>query len=161
MRFRIFAVAALAAGAEAQSLAALLASTPDLSNLTSYLKLFPSLVASLSSAKNITILAPSNEAFAKILNAPAAAAITTNDTALIQAVVTYHILNGTYPASAVESTPAFIPTLLDNPQFENVTGGQVVEAVTEGTNVVFISGLLARSVVTKAVCSPPLSTLAY
>jgi len=73
-----------------------------------------------------------------------------NDTAAIQALLMYHVLNGTYPASAVKATPAFLPTLLNSSMYANVTGGQVVEAVTQGTSVEFYSGLLQNSTVTTA-----------
>lgn len=68
-----------------------------------------------------------------------------------QAVLSYHILNGTYPASAVMEMPAFIPTMLNNSAYANVTGGQVVEAVKQGDKVVFYSGLLSNATVTTAV----------
>lgn len=153
MQFKLLTLAALAAGASAQmmNLTALLSSTPQLSNLTTYVSFYPAVLDALSAAKNITILAPSNEAFSKLMASPAGAAIQANDTALIQAVLTYHVLNGTYPASEVTAMPAFIPTLLMNMNYTNVTGGQVVEAVKMGSNVTFISGLLMNSTVTKAV----------
>ena len=78
-------------------------------------------------------------------------AISLNDTTAIEAILSYHVLAGTYPASDITSTPAFIPTLLNNTAYSNVTGGQVVEAVAQGTSVEFYSGLLANSTVTTAV----------
>jgi uncharacterized surface protein with fasciclin (FAS1) repeats len=150
MRVQLLTLAALAASASAQTmnLTALLGSTPELSNLTTYLSLFPDLVTALGSTKDLTILAPSNEAFAKFLNT---SMIDPSNTELIKAVLQYHVLNGSFPASSVKSTPAFIPTLLDNPMYENVTGGQVIEAVAMGGSVMFFSGLLMNSTVTKAV----------
>ncbi|KAL9130543.1 MAG: hypothetical protein Q9217_001311 [Psora testacea] len=152
MQYKFLSVAALAAGAAAQTmnLTASLMATPDLSNLTQYVSLFPQLLSTLASANNITILAPSNEAFAKFLNSPAGSAITNNDTATIQALLQYHVLNGTYPASAITEKPAFVPTLLSDTSYANVTGGQVVEAIKQGDSVVFYSGLLANSTVTTA-----------
>ena len=153
MQFKYLSLAALAAGASAQTmnLTATLMSNADLTNLTSYVSLFPDLLTTLSMATNITILAPSNEAFAAFLNSSAGMAVTLNDTAAIQAILSYHVLNGTYPASSIMSTPAFIPTLLNNPSYSNVTGGQVVEAVTQGSSVEIYSGLLANSTVTTPV----------
>lgn len=79
-------------------------------------------------------------------------------TSLITAVLSYHVLNGTYYAANVTDTPAFIPTLLSNSSYENVTGAQVVEAVSEGTDdettVSFYSGLKSQANVTEAVRSP-------
>ncbi|KAL8730079.1 MAG: hypothetical protein Q9166_004278 [cf. Caloplaca sp. 2 TL-2023] len=156
---KLFSIAALAATALAQnatnssstpSLVDLLGATSSLSTLTTAVQGVPGLAEMLGSASNLTILAPSNEAFEKFMSTPAAAALAANDTDAIQAVLTYHILNGTYPASAVTETPAFIPTMLNNSAYANVTGGQVVEAVQQGDNVLFYSGLLSNASVTTA-----------
>ncbi|KAL8708424.1 MAG: hypothetical protein Q9220_006714 [cf. Caloplaca sp. 1 TL-2023] len=136
----LLSIAALAAVASAQnmsmsnmsmSLTDLLGATPSLSSLAAAVMGVPGLADSLGSASNITILAPSNDAFSKFLTTPAAAAVAANDSAAIQALLAYHVLNGTYPASAVKEMPAFIPTLLNNTAYANVTGGQVVEALMQ------------------------------
>jgi uncharacterized surface protein with fasciclin (FAS1) repeats len=70
--FKQLSVLALAAQAFAQntpSLAQALNSTAELSTLGTVLGLVPELVTALGSAQNITILAPSNAAFAKVDNA--------------------------------------------------------------------------------------------
>ncbi|KIW30456.1 uncharacterized protein PV07_06198 [Cladophialophora immunda] len=139
MLFRTWTASALVGMAVAQDLTTILANTPELSNLTSYLGLFPDLTATLASLKNITLLAPNNNAFARLLNSSAGAALVQNDTSAIQALFTYHVLNGTY---ADFSDKQFVPTLLQPSQFTNVTGGQVVEAVSNKNQAVFISGLL-------------------
>lgn len=166
MQYKLLSFAALAATASAQQMMSLnqtLSLTPDLSNLTSYLSLLPQVQSMLGSASNITILAPSNEAFSAYMNSSAGAALATNDTMAIQALLTYHVLNGTYPASMIKSMPAFVPTMLNNPMYTNVTGGQVVEAVSMRGNVSFFSGLLMNSTVAKAVCTSacyhPINTL--
>ncbi len=153
MQSKLLSLAALAATASAQmmNLNQTLAGTPDLSNLTSYLALFPQVMTQLMSAQNITVLAPSNEAFSAYMNSSAGMAIKANDTMAIQALLTYHVLNGTYPAASIKSMPAFVPTMLNDPMYSNVTGGQVVEAVNMGGNVTFFSGLLMNSSVVKAV----------
>ncbi|KAL8924105.1 MAG: hypothetical protein Q9208_004242 [Pyrenodesmia sp. 3 TL-2023] len=110
----------------------------------------PGLADMLGSLSNVTILAPSNDAFNKFMRTPAAVALTSGDNAAISALLMYHILNGTYPASAVTETPAFIPTMLNNTAYTNVTGGQVVEALRQEDNVVFYSGLVMNSTVTTA-----------
>ncbi|EXJ75671.1 uncharacterized protein A1O5_00178 [Cladophialophora psammophila CBS 110553] len=142
MLFRSLTVSTLAGVAVAQDLTTLLMSTPELSNLTSYLGLFPELTATLASLQNITLLAPNNKAFMKLLNSPAGAALVQNDTTMIQALFTYHVLNGTY---ADFSDKQFVPTLLQPPQFTNVTGGQMVEAVTSENHVSLVSGLLSNA----------------
>jgi uncharacterized surface protein with fasciclin (FAS1) repeats len=111
------------------------------------------LVASLASATNITILAPNNDALSKFLNSPAGGAAAGNAD-LVTALLTYHVINGTYPASAFTNSSAFLPTLLTNETFTNVTGGQRVGGMLNGTEVVITSGLLSKSIVTTAVSLP-------
>lgn len=152
MQYKLLSLAAMAATASAQmmNLTAALASNPNLKSLTAFSSYFP---ASLAMAQNITILAPSDQAFAKFLNSSAGKAVAANDTAAIQAVLTYHVLNGSYQASMFSSNATFVPTNLNNMAYSNVTGGQRVEAVMVGQNVSIFSGLLQNSTVTQAVCS--------
>lgn len=149
-----FASAVLAQSNGTQSLTQALNSSSELTSLAGVLSLpgLAELVQGLSSAQNITILAPSNEAFARVGN-ETLSALTANE-GLLTAVLQYHVLNGSIPASAVTNTSAFVPTLLTNQLFTNVTGGQVVEAKTSGGNVTFFSGLLSNSSVVQAVCPP-------
>ena len=70
---------------------------------------------------------------------------------LICCRLSYHVLNGTYLASAVPENETFIPTALTDSTFTNVTGGQRVGAIRSGNNVTFYSGLLQNSSVTTAV----------
>merc|ERR1712093_920478 len=146
----IYHHAALAAGAAAQSLTDVLAANNDtLSSLTSLISADPALLEALGGASNITILAPSNDALATFLNSTAGAAAAT-DPAAVAALLTYHVLNGTYPASAFTNTSQFIPTLLSNSSYSNVTGGQVAEARLRGETVSVFTGLLSPSNVTVA-----------
>ena len=156
MQFKYVSLAALAATASAQSmmmnLTATLANNTNLSSLTTYLAVLPSsILTMLETENNVTLLAPSNAAFAAFLNSSAGAAISLNNTAAIEAVLLYHVLNGTYDSSAIMATPSFIPTMLNNTAYSNVTGGQRVEAELIGSSVTFLSGLLANSTVTQAV----------
>ena len=153
MQSKLLSFVALAATASAQmmNLNQTLSGNPDLSNLTTYLQLLPGVMSMLSSAQNITVLAPSNAAFAAYMNSSAGMAIKANDSMAIQSLLTYHVLNGTYPAASIKNMPAFVPTMLNNPMYTNVTGGQVVEAVSMGGSVSIFSGLLMNSTVTKAV----------
>lgn len=113
-------VLALAGQALAQtpSLLQALNSSSSLSSLSGVLALNPQLVETLGNAQNITILAPSNAAFAKIDNATLTAL--TANTGLLTAILQYHVLNGTVYGSQVTNTSAFVPTLLTNPLFTNV-----------------------------------------
>ncbi|KAL8645929.1 MAG: hypothetical protein Q9226_007075 [Calogaya cf. arnoldii] len=158
---QLFCVAALAATTFAQnatnssssgtpSLTGLLGSTDSLSTLRTAIQGVPGLGEILGAAKNVTILAPSNEAFQKFMSTPQGAGLADNDQDAIQALLQYHIINGTYPASAVTESPVFLPTMLNDTMYSNVTGGQVVEAVMQGENVIFYSGLLNNATVTTA-----------
>jgi len=152
MQFKHLSFAALAAMASAQStmnLTAALGSNPDLSSLTTVVAANPQLLAMLSNATNITILAPSNMAFSKMSNGSMGSM--TNNTNLVQALLSYHVLNGTHNSSSIGNMTSFIPTMLTNPMYANVTGGQRVEALMTGKNVTFFSGLQANSSVTQAV----------
>lgn len=141
---------ALGAVASAQNLTDALASqNSSLSTLNTLLATQPALVSVLGGASNITILAPSNAALGKFLNSTAGMSAATMPDA-VTALLTYHVLNGTYPASAFTNTSMFIPTMLMNTSYTNVTGGQVVEAMAMNNSVVFTSGLLSKSMVTTA-----------
>lgn len=153
MLFKPLVLAALASAVAAQdmmNLTAALGSSEELSNLTSFVSAMPQLLEQLSSATNITILAPSNDAFTALAESPMGAGLLANDSGLITAILSYHVLNGTYPADAVTEEPTFIPTMLMNPMYSNVTGGQRVEAIAMEDQVMFFSGLLMNSTVTTA-----------
>ncbi len=147
----LLGVAAGAAVVSAQALTDVLSGAPELSTLTSIVTRYPQLVSQLGSANNITILAPSNDAFTKLLASPAGARIAQNDSALIQAVLSYHVIQGSFPASSISDKPAFVSTLLNSPTYTNVTGGQRVEVVKKDDKVVVYSGGRANSTVTTAV----------
>ncbi|KAL8886042.1 MAG: hypothetical protein Q9215_006197 [Flavoplaca cf. flavocitrina] len=157
---QLFSVAALAATAFAQnatnstgsegtpSLTDLLGSTESLSSLAAAIESVPGLGEVLGSATNVTVLAPSNEAFDAFMSSAQAQSFSEQDA--IQALLQYHIIMGTYRSDAVTDMPVFLPTMLNSTDYANVTGGQVVQAVMQGENVVFYSGLLNNSTVTTA-----------
>lgn len=150
MQFKLFSFAALAAVTSAQKLSAVLAATPELSQLISVSSQYPDLIKALSSAKDITILAPNNAAFEKYLTPATLKAVQTYPK-IFEAVLTYHVLRATVPASSFKTAPAFIPTLLDTPVLTNVTGGQVVEGFVKGKDIEIVSGLRNISTVVKGV----------
>lgn len=160
MHFKHLSLLALAGYALAQdsstpqSLNATLSGNDQLSNLTSFLALQPQLLDTLSNAQNITILAPSNNAFSAFLNSSAGSQLA-DDPGLVAALLSYHVLNGTYTSSMISNTSTFVPTLLTNESYANVTGGQVVEAIMIGNETVFYSGLLQNATVSQAVRTPP------
>jgi uncharacterized surface protein with fasciclin (FAS1) repeats len=122
--------------------------------LVGLIKAQPGLARSLSQLRNITILAPSNDALGALLNDTTVAKQVAADPGLIGAILQYHVLNGTYYASNITDTPAFVKTLLTNETYTNVTSGQVVEAVAANDTVSFYSGFRAQSNVTEAVSCP-------
>jgi len=144
------AFAAFALAQEAQDLNATLSSNNATQGLLTLLGAYPDLVETLGTAQNITILAPSTEAVNAILESDMAAALQA-DPGLVRAILTYHVLNGTYPASAIMNMSTFVPTLLTNETYTNVTGGQVVNAVALNGSVQFFSGLQANVTVVQPV----------
>ncbi|PVH99098.1 Fasciclin-domain-containing protein [Periconia macrospinosa] len=133
-----------------QSLNATLSGNQELSSLRTFLSSDPTLLQTLSQARNVTILAPSNEAFERAAELPAFAALATDPESLAS-VLLYHILNGTIRAGDITNTSTFVPTYLTNNfTASNVTEGQVVEAVRQGNETSFYSGLLSRANVTEA-----------
>jgi uncharacterized surface protein with fasciclin (FAS1) repeats len=99
------------------------------------------------------VLAPSDEAFAKYWNSNEAAS---NDTDHLEAVLTYHLLQGIHADVFLDIPPQFIPTLLRDSSYTNVTGGQRVEAVSSGGRVNFYSAAKSVShLITPVRCSTP------
>lgn len=70
---------------------------------------------------------------------------------MITALLTYHVLNGTIRSTDIMNMTTFVPTLLSNETYANITGGQVVGARSNSTNVNIYSGLLTESTVSTAV----------
>lgn len=99
-----------------------------------------SLGSMLDQLSNVTILAPNNDALSSLLN-DSTAASALSDSGAVNALLSYHILNGTHYAADFTNMSMFIPTYLTNETYANITGGQRVEAVLADNNVTFFSGL--------------------
>lgn len=101
----------------------------------------------------VTILAPNNDAVNAAINNTdySSPYISPGD---IQALLSYHVLNGTYYASDISNTSQFISTLLTNTSFTNVTGGQRVECVSDNKNLTFISALRQNVTAVRTVRLP-------
>jgi uncharacterized surface protein with fasciclin (FAS1) repeats len=144
MLFSKLLVASMASAAAGQGLTSMLANHPQLSNLTTYLNLYPDVLSNLNSLSNITLLAPSNRAFQNALNSSTSAAFSTGDADMISALLSYHVLNGSY--TRFDTMTEFVKTLLMPGPYANVTGGQVVEVIPtsnmSNASVTFYSGLL-------------------
>lgn len=134
----------------AQSLSQILGSTDSVSSLAAVLQGYPDITQSLSDARNITILAPSNEAFSALMNASSGMDM---DNSTITALLTYHVLEGVYRSDAFRDTPQFLPTMLDDPRYGNFSNGgkQVVEAININRNPTLFSGAKMNSSVSTAV----------
>ena len=141
-------------------IAALLASQDDLSTLLELVSLVDGLADTLSSASNITIVAPTNQAFAKVpRDIPEGQAIEfRNDTIAIGALLANHVFRGVYPSKVITNIPTFAQTLLDDSYitaqqpFSNFTGGAYNGLVKNGNDVCILSGEQTISTVTEAVC---------
>ena len=112
----------------------------------------PDLTQNLGAAQNVTILAPSNDAFSKLLARNPNAAQLSQNSRLLTGVLQYHVLMGKMVANDFSTTPRFAQTLLNAP-FSNVTGGQRVEAVRVNNNPMLFSGYKQGASVVTAVRS--------
>ncbi|KAK7612849.1 FAS1 domain-containing protein [Phyllosticta paracitricarpa] len=151
MHFRNVLLAAFAgfASVNAQTIIDILNNTPELSTLKSLITKYQDLLQLLSQASDITVVAPTNDAFQKFLHENPGA---DQNRDLVENLITYHVITGIYDSAAITGSPGpkFPPTLLSNPDYSLVSGGQRVKAAAEGSSVVFTSGLLKKSTVTKA-----------
>ncbi|KAK8051646.1 hypothetical protein PG993_003031 [Apiospora rasikravindrae] len=138
-------------------LPALLASQPDLSTLLEVVGLVDGLAETLAAVSNITIVAPTNQAFAQVpRDTPEGQAVELrNDTIAIGALLANHVFKGAYPAEAVTDIPTFAQTLLDDSYmnavqpFSNFTGGAYNGLVKNGKDVCILSGEQTISTVTQ------------
>jgi uncharacterized surface protein with fasciclin (FAS1) repeats len=163
MRLSLWSQALMASFCFAQGdLAALLKGQKELSTLLELVGLIPGLAATLSAASNITILAPTNEAFAKLpRDIPEGQAVELrNDTIAISALLANHVIKGVYPSNVITNIPTFAQTLLNSSYvsaiqpFSNFTGGAYNELVKDGDKVKIVSGEQTISTVTTAVSIP-------
>lgn len=140
-------------------IAALLKSQPDLSTLLELVGLVDGLADKLASSTNITIFAPTNQAFAEVpRDVPEGEAIEfRNNTIAIGALLANHVFKGVYPSNVITNVPTFAQTLLDisyidyRQPFSNFTGGAYNELVKNGDDVCVVSGEQTISTVTEAV----------
>ncbi|KAF4978478.1 hypothetical protein FZEAL_5164 [Fusarium zealandicum] len=158
-KMHLLTLATLATTVVAQlDLATLISSQDDLSTLASLLALVPEIAETLASASNITIFAPTNDAFDSVpRDIPEGEAIEyANDSIAIGALLSNHVFQGYYPAKAATNVPLFVQSLLDGSfvnarqPFGNFTGGQYNGIVRDGDDVVVISGEETLSYVTEA-----------
>jgi uncharacterized surface protein with fasciclin (FAS1) repeats len=147
--------------AQAPTLTELIASQDDLSTLGGALAAVPELAEAVSGLKDITILAPTNAAFEALLaqeGSAVSAAIKAQNVEAIAALLSYHVLNGTYASTDFSDIPAFGASLLTNAAtvdgyaVANTALGQNVGLVLNGENATLLSGELQSANVVEAVC---------
>lgn len=90
------------------------------------------------------MLAPSDSAFSTYV----ATGGSVEDTGVLQALLEYHILQGLHPSLSFDATPQFLPSILTDRTYTNVTGGQVVEVSSHNGEVSIYSALKAKSKIT-------------
>lgn len=160
MRLSLWSSVLMAGSCLAQGdIVALLQSQPDLSTLLELVSLVDGLADTLASSSNITIVAPTNQAFANVpRDIPEGEAIEyRNDTIAIGALLANHVFKGVYPSNVISDVPTFAQTLLDisytneRQPFSNFTGGAYNGLVKNGKDVCIISGEQTVSTVTEAV----------
>ncbi|KAI3398581.1 hypothetical protein diail_8928 [Diaporthe ilicicola] len=136
-----------AAGVTAEPLANVLAANNNtLSTLNSILATMPQFTQALTTASNITVLAPSNDAFNQAMKAMP---MLTSNMAMVTALLQYHVMPGVRMSTAFTETPQFVSTLMGMP-FAMVTGNQKVELVKMNNMAMIFSGFKQMSSVTKA-----------
>lgn len=156
---RTFILSALASLAFAQGdLVALLQSQPDLSTLLDFVQLVPGLANTLSQATNITIIAPTNQAFDNVpTEVPEGQAIVNRNVSSIEGLLVNHVFAGYYPSSLLSEVPTFAQTLLNTSYrnefqpFTETPSGQYNGLVLNGENVNILSGELTVSNVIQGV----------
>jgi uncharacterized surface protein with fasciclin (FAS1) repeats len=141
----------MAVNVSAQNFTTVISNQSELSDMSAYISSTPSLQSLFNSVQNATVLTPNNDAFRKLVSGPSNVSQPLGNASLINAILTYHIINGTHRASDITTNSSFFPTALNDSAFANVSSGQVVEAVKQDSTVHFYSGLVADSQVVKAV----------
>ncbi|KAI2620936.1 FAS1 domain-containing protein [Hypomontagnella submonticulosa] len=152
MQYKQLLPLALASLASAQTPSltdALGSQNSTLSTLNALLASYSNFTDSLNDMKNITILAPSNDALGALTSSNDSTSLLF-DSDYVQALLSYHVLNGTYYDSSFGNESIFIPTMLTNESYSNVTDGQVVEARLSDNNVTFFSALKQNASVVTA-----------
>ena len=154
--YRFLYLAALVIPSAApQELASLLASRPELSNLSSFLGLYPTILQSSTNLTNFTLLAPNNNAWTKLLNSSFGTQFAANDTTFVQALFAYHTINGTNNLSEVQKNITYINTNLNyylTPTYSQYFGNPVLGSLSAEGQLAFYSGLNTQSNLVTAVC---------
>ncbi|KAH8778228.1 FAS1 domain-containing protein [Hyaloscypha sp. PMI_1271] len=137
MELLLFCLLLFISRVRSQALLSVLQNHFELSTFNSYVNGSQKLTNLLSSADNVTLLAPSNAAFKAWL--PKQAPNLAEDQ--IEALLTYHLVHGVFPSVTFSDQPQFSKTFLNNITYTNVTGGQRAELSTGSSgNPEIVSG---------------------
>jgi len=110
---------------QSQALLSVLQQHPELSTFNHYVNSSSTLTSLLSSANDITLLAPSNDALHTWYEEQSTSVPLNSDQ--IEAVLIYHVLHGVFPTVSLSTEPQFASSFLTDTQYTNVTSGQAVE----------------------------------
>ncbi|KIX03418.1 uncharacterized protein Z518_06970 [Rhinocladiella mackenziei CBS 650.93] len=142
----VFALLIVHCLAADQDILTILSQQTDIATFTGILEKFPDLVDILNQG-TFSLLVPNDQAIA-LYNADNPQLEQDEDN--LRAIVLYHITNGTHPSATFGLQPLFVPTLLTNSSYTNVTGGQVVEIASQDNKPTVVSGVKAVSHVVEA-----------
>jgi uncharacterized surface protein with fasciclin (FAS1) repeats len=156
MKLNLFGLLLLPSQAAAQTILSVLGVQSDLSMLNSFIDSSPAISRLLSTANNFTFFAPSNAAINAWLATPGTTSLTTDQ---VEALISYHLIHGTFSVATFSQVPIFANSNLNNVTFENVTSGQAVELLQTPTGPSVISGNSTISTISKAVSLPYVGTI--
>ncbi|PGH03994.1 hypothetical protein AJ79_07227 [Helicocarpus griseus UAMH5409] len=137
-------IAFFAARASTQSLGQLFALNPSLSVLGKYIASQDELRTALNT-DNITVFAPRDAVLGNALPPMYDGTQPVPNAALLNAIIKYHIVPGVHGTRNVTENAMFIPTILDNDSFENVTGGQVIQTLKANDTEIIYSGMANKA----------------
>ncbi|KAK1983076.1 fasciclin domain-containing protein [Colletotrichum cereale] len=144
--FLPFAFAALAAASDSLD-TVLKKNNGTLSTFMTLLAKVPELNETLSKTIDVTILAPSDDAFAQAMQVDPTFARRATNASFVADLLKYHIVTGKTMAASFPDVPKFAHTMFETPA-SNMTGSQRVELVRKGEHARVFSGYKQMSAVT-------------
>ncbi|KAF7193631.1 Fasciclin-like arabinogalactan protein [Pseudocercospora fuligena] len=140
-----------------QDLVSVLQSQSDLSTLTAVVPKLPEVQEWIGSASNLTLLLPTNDAITSLPSDSWEGKIFSEmDIDGIAAILSLHVINGVYKSTDFKDSPTFVKSVLTDIEpiggkpVANVTGGQNVGLVLNGSDATCLSGYLSTSKVLEA-----------
>ena len=133
-------------------------STSQLSTLNTWINKSTTLYNLFNSANAFTFLAPNNDALTSWTASQGNVSLD-----VMEATLSYHLLQGSYPMVNFKDTAQFAPSYLTNANYSNVTispSGQRVEYILEGSNPQFLSNNKTTIGVATKVCRSRIQILA-